>query len=137
MVCFCFCCLIIQHESGCHRFSLFLPDQSLNDLQEKRCYSKQSIHNKSWHHLRKHLHCQDFDVHDLLSELPTCCRVEFKGAFIGSQIPEETDTVILCLNTLTRRLTAYRFSYKRKQHYNQCVKENSLYLLLNVYSLTL
>lgn len=44
-----------------------------------------------------HSHCQDFDVHNLLSELPACSGVELKGSIIIFQIPGGIDTVIISL----------------------------------------
>lgn len=51
-----------------------------------------------------HSHCQDFDVHNLLSELPACSGVVVKGAIVVFQIPGGIDTVILCLNRFTHNI---------------------------------
>ena len=37
--------------------------------------------------IKEHSHCQDFDIHNLLSELPACGGVVLKGAIIVFQIP--------------------------------------------------
>lgn len=37
--------------------------------------------------IKEHSHCQDFDIHNLLSELPACGGVVVKGAIIVFQIP--------------------------------------------------
>lgn len=42
-----------------------------------------------------HSHCQDFDVHDLLSELPARSGVELKGSIIIFQKPGGIDSVIV------------------------------------------
>lgn len=49
----------------------------------------------------EHSHCQDFDVHNLLPELPARRGVVLKGAVIASQVPGEINTVTVCQNLRT------------------------------------
>ena len=85
-----------------------------------------------------HSHCQDFDVHDLLSELPACSGVVFKGAIIVFQIPGGIDTVILCPNLPTHKKNQQSQQFKKKQQkkttvnkmqeIKQCVKGKISYI---------
>lgn len=49
----------------------------------------------------EHSHCQHFDVHNLLPELPARGGVVLKRAVIVSQIPEEINRVTVCQNLCT------------------------------------
>lgn len=49
----------------------------------------------------EHSHCQDFDVHNLLPELPARSGVVLKGSVIVPQIPEEINRVTVCQKLCT------------------------------------
>lgn len=55
--------------------------------------------------INEHSHCQDFDVHNLLSELPACSGVVVKGAIIVFQIPGGIHTVIGLIHTQEKNIT--------------------------------
>lgn len=81
---------------GCYfgfgEFSLHVDeDVILNKVVYYRCWPRDNDHS----------HCQDFDVHNLLSELLACSGVVYKGAIVIFKIPGGIDTVIVCLNSST------------------------------------
>lgn len=61
-----------------------------------------------------HSHCQDFDVHDLLSELPARSGVELKGSIIIFQKPGGIDSVIVA-QIVSRQHVEERYS----QHFTR------------------
>lgn len=80
-----------------------------------------------------HSHCQDFDVHDLLSELPARSGVELKGSIIIFQKPGGIDSVIVaqivsrqhmkerCSRHFTRTLIKMcRLDFEKKEKNKKC-----------------